>query len=1058
MYHKQKIMSSTQQKSIANNNMSDKPTPKVFKFKYDGKTYAYFNQEQKKKRAKELKIKLKDITQLVNKKKLQKIAYNTQTKETKTIDISKPLLLKDFSKEKLSNAQIFTGGTDELKIFDKLPKNLKRQVAISFDYKAQISKDSRKGKMTITRTITKNTNLEELAKDAVREYFSGAVAYIDDIEISNLRVYENNAEGSVLPLSGMKLKLEKPPVLRMFDNIDYTERGHCVRDLMNDYYGNRYKPKNFAKMNTIDDVLIFCRAKDIKLLAYDILGKIICSHYPEKKNKNKTLICLVHHNHLYPLKSCKLKRVRPLKFDDNEIVRSRDIFNYRLMEIIHGGEIPNNIRMKSDEIISFDHDETIFICNDEFDECKKIMKKFGLYDRINTGITLTSVARMIEGLYVKEKIETFFPQSIRFIKGGYNYFTNNEVESENVKTIDANKMYPSCLRELSCLYRFDIILDEVVDNNTIEEGFLYVVKPKQHSILLPNTNIYLGDHLLFCKQQGLEFDILQKASLQKCENYYRDMIDELWKKVDNSTFKKLMNRLIGSFESESKASYSKFLKFVNEDEKKRTKKGYFKKIKEDLFINFETNTKITTTNKKIVAVQVKDLSRRKMYLKMKELGINESNLVKIQTDSITWITNKKIDGLGTDLGMWKAEKTNLKKFEVDYTDNDIEKLLYRDFDIKNELCNSYAGAGKTFHIINNLIPKLDKDYIVLSPSHSSLKEYCEKDIKHEVIQKYNYNDEDISYSNIIVDEVGMVDYKGLVNIYKWSLQGKKIYAFGDFNQLIPVGHVRPLNTDLYIKLLFPIRYVMDTNYRNSFTREFYDRCIEDLVNKEYYRSKYLNNENATNVCCFKNETCDKYNKIIAERLGFESIFNVGAKIICNTNELRDRGIYNKFVFTVIEEKQDAIKLDNGEWISKKECMKKADKKTYFSFAYARTLHSYQGESVRDFYFPKEELKYVNSRMFYTLISRIKEEIELPKQNIKQEVNKKKPVIENEEKFRQTTLGECFDIKIETKKKSIPETSIKIEYLADTLWKQSMKETDDYSQLQKIYYERCNLVA
>jgi hypothetical protein len=1008
MYHK-KIMSSTQQKSIANNNMSDKPGPKkVFKFKFRGKTYAYFNKEMKKQRAEKLGISVKDITQLVKKQKLEKIAYNPQTKETKTIDISKPLLLKDFSKEKLTNAQIFTGGTSGLQIFDKLPKNVPRQVAISFDYIAQISEDARDGNTTIIRIITKDTNIEELARDEVRNIFSGAIAFIEDIQIINLRVYENNAEGSVLPLSGMKLKLEKPPVLRMFDNIDYTERGHCVRDLMNDYYGKRYKPKNFAKMNTIDDVLIFCKAKEIKLLAYDILGKIICSHYPEKKNKNKTLICLVYHEHLYPLKSHKLNRVRPLKFDDNEIVRSRDIFNYKLMSVIHDGEIPNNIRMKSDEIISFDHDDTIYICNDEFEECKKIMKKFGLYDRIHTGITLSSVARMIEGLYVKEKIDTFFPQSKRFIKGGYNYFTNNEVESENVKTIDANKMYPSCLRELSCIYKFDIILDEVVDNKTIEDGFLYIVKPKQHSILLPNTNIYLGDHLLFCKQEGLEFDVLQKATLQKCENYYKDMIDELWKKVDNSTFKKLMNRLIGSFEIESKASYSNFLKFVNKEEKKRTKKGYFKQIEEDLFINFEVNTKITTTtNKKIIAVQVKDLSRRKLYLKMKELNINESNLVKIQTDSISWITNKKIDGLGTDLGMWKEEKTNLKKFDIDYTDNNIEKLLYRDFDINNQLCNSYAGAGKTYHIINNLIPKLHDDYIVLSPSHSSLKEYSEKDIRHEVIQKYNYSDEDISYSNIIVDEIGMVDYKGLVNIYKWSIEGKKIYAFGDFNQLVPVGHVRPLNTDLYIKLVFPIRYIMDTNYRNSFTREFYDRCIEDLVNKEYYRSKYLNNKNATNVCCYKNDSCDKYNKIVAERLGFESIFDVGAKIICNTNELRDRGIYNKFVFTVVEEKEHIIKLDNGEWISKKECMKKAGKKNYFTFAYARTLHSYQGESIRDLYFPKEEMKYVNARMFYTLISRIKEDIELPKQNIKLEVNKKKPIIENEVCPNKCNCASCY---------------------------------------------------
>jgi uncharacterized protein YrzB (UPF0473 family) len=34
-----------------------------------------------------------------------------------------------------------------------------------------------------------------------------------------------------------------------------------------------------------------------------------------------------------------------------------------------------------------------------------------------------------------------------------------------------------------------------------------------------------------------------------------------------------------------------------------------------------------------------------------------------------------------------------------------------------------AGNGKTYKIINEIIPKLDKNYIVLTPSHATINDY-----------------------------------------------------------------------------------------------------------------------------------------------------------------------------------------------------------------------------------------------------------------------------------------------------------------------------------------------
>ena len=968
-------MSSTGEKSISNINMSDTPTLKIFKkkglreFKLRGKKYTYSTPKQLEDLAVKFSTTKKVITQLV-KGNTKRVFYNKNTKTTQNVDISKPLMLKNFTTKKLTTKQLLSGGNSGISVFEKVPANLNRQVAITYTFIIKISKDTKSPQSnTFTAIINKNTNLEQLCREDVLKLYAG-VGNIENITITDIKVYENQEGGPQLALSNMKLKLEKPPVLKMFDNIDYRERKHCVRDLMYEYYGKRYTSKNFQNMDTIEDVRKWCEAKNIKLLAYDILGNTVASNYPDKKNKNKTLLALVYHNHLYPLKSKYLSKVKPLTFDDNEIVLERNDFDSELLNIIQSGNVPANIFMKSDEIIKFDYENNIYICNPNFNDCKKILKQFGLYDKITPSISFTSTAIRIQDLYLKENIDSFFPQSNRFLKGGYNYFTEDDalLEEQNIITIDANKFYPSCLKELEYLAKVDFLDNDLEDNNILEPDFMYLVKPEQHSILLPNTNIYLGEHLEFCKTEGLCFEILEKVKITKFKNYYTDMIKELQKKVSPLEFKKLMNCLIGCFELEGKTEHTQFLKFVNEDEKNRSN-GYFKKYADDLYINFSTKEKIRTHSKKLIAVQVKDLSRRKLYLKMRQLKINESNLIKIKTDSITYIGTDK-PKLGKALGMWKEEEVNLEKFEMNYFNTEHESII--PFCLNNNvLNNSYAGAGKTYDIINNVIPNLKKSYLILTPSHSSLKEYNKLKLNCNVIQKYTYNDIEIEEDIIIIDEIGMCDYAAMKNLYKWSMLGKKIIAYGDFKQLLPVGRLTSLNTQLYTECVFAVQNTIDTNYRNDFTREFYDECINGNVDKEELRSKYLNDSNSDNVCCYTNEGCDKYNKIVSERLGFSSMFKVGAKLICNTNKLRKYDIYNKFTFIVEKVEGDMITLDNGVSLHKDEFMKKEGDKTFISFGYARTLHSYQGESVKNLFYPKEEIKYCNNRMFYTLISRLK---------------------------------------------------------------------------------------
>jgi hypothetical protein len=260
---------------------------------------------------------------------------------------------------------------------------------------------------------------------------------------------------------------------------------------------------------------------------------------------------------------------------------------------------------------------------------------------------------------------------------------------------------------------------------------------------------------------------------------------------------------------------------------------------------------------------------------------------------------------------------------------------------------------------------------VLTPSHSALKEYRAKGLNCDVIQTYEYSHEIPDAKTIIIDELGMVSMQGMHMIYKWYLHGKNIIAYGDFKQLLPVNENETLDSSIFINSVYYNQVVMEKNYRNNFSRLFYDSIIQGCFDNAEVIKKYRNID-SNNVICFRNKTCDKYNRIIADRLGIRDKFAVNARVICNTNELRDKKIYNKFVLTITAEGEDYVIMDGTIRIDKRVMNKKEGDKEYFSLAYARTLHSVQGESLNDLYFPDEDIEMIkdNNRFCYTLISRL----------------------------------------------------------------------------------------
>ena len=287
--------------------------------------------------------------------------------------------------------------------------------------------------------------------------------------------------------------------------------------------------------------------------------------------------------------------------------------------------------------------------------------------------------------------------------------------------------------------------------------YLYIARPHVSSILLPNLNIYTGDFLLYCKYEGLEFTLLEELECIKKDNYYNKLINELYKKVESNqlteeNFKTIINVMIGKFEKSDEIQLSeKVIKICNNDETNHSE-GFVKQLTNEYDLILEMKEKFNLYNKKPISIQIKDNSRKEIYEMMKKLKLKNDDVVQIKTDSITFKKNKTNfeKYINKNLDGWKIDE--YKKIQDTDFYNNQELTFINHKNNENYLFDCYAGCGKTYEILNVLIKKLD-DYIILTPSHSTLKEYRLKGINCNVIQKYIFGGHIPNEQHIIIDEI-----------------------------------------------------------------------------------------------------------------------------------------------------------------------------------------------------------------------------------------------------------------------------------------------------------------
>ena len=355
----------------------------------------------------------------------------------------------------------------------------------------------------------------------------------------------------------------------------------------------------------------------------------------------------------------------------------------------------------------------------------------------------------------------------------------------------------------------------------------------------------------------------------------------------------------------------------------------------------------------------------------KELGLNEGDILGIKTDCI--YLHKKYENLfqkhlGKGIGDWKTQEYN--KFGVSVPlKRKVNIKMENRFD--NFLGNQYAGGGKTWTIINKIIPQLN-NYIVVSPSHASLIEYRLGGHNCQVIQYYLIKNLIPSEKNIIIDEVGMLDFQMWQLLYKCSLLGKRIIAFGDFKQLLPVKGDKENSGSVFMKYFFKTISNEWINRRNEFTKKYYDSIIYgkgEYALKEAVRHSKKNPFEAEVVIVHRNQTRKKYNELLCKKHGIKEMTDIGARIMCKTNDLKKFNIYNNYDFVVKECDKKIISL-----LHEKIGLIKIPTeliKDNFDFSYARTIYNLQGATIGSYYFSPEDYEYINPRMAYTIISRLR---------------------------------------------------------------------------------------
>lgn len=869
--------------------------------------------------------------------------------------------------------------------------------------------------------MKKNSYRHELLK-SVNDYGGGRFKlFLYLIEATNtIRGNINKYDIQNMKLRETKYNDVKTNIVINAENAP-TNGTNCVKSFLTTRYNrtlvdNYFNDDDFKDGITTNEIVNFCVKKKINCIAYDINGKII-QELKHKKQKYKPLYFVAYNNHIYPLTSKKPIFKRDVDGDDIKYTYdSIDNIHQSFMNINEKGITPDNVNIRSYNrkvhINSYTHNGIRTHNNEDYEMCNNLLRLFGFSNKMTDEINKYNVFSKILKLSGVQMYKSFAPYLDNYTPPVLKYKNNIHFDDEgcltydkskyNIYTDDKNKAYAYALYSLGKIITTNFLYDEIrmidVDEEiNIIKTYFYVVEPEHRSILLDNEGIYTGEHLLYCAEEGIKYTIKAEIEATGHDNIYKDLLEDYFNNTKNVKDEKQLrfnkeciNIHIGKFEKRTgKKEIFKPVKICNDDEVSKSGNNYIQ-ICENMNLCYTTEEYYNPYTMKPLTIQIREKHTQIMYEEMKRLNINNDAIVHIDTDAITYLKLKderrdKTNHDVKDFKKWKSKIT-----DIDYINNNVHDYAEKkEIDLLNEikskqtehnlLNKSYAGAGKTTRIINILEEREKKtkpnEYIILTPSHTSLSFYKRKKKKCDIIHKYIYNKckLDGNINCIVVDEVGMCDEQQLMFLYTCSKLGFKIYCYGDFNQLPPVNLKRrnAKVTENFLTHMFGKIRTTNENFRNNFNVQYYDDLINNKLNliDEIKKHSSKTYEDAEYIICYRNTTVKKYNDLKLKHLNM-TMFTPGCRIICKTNKFKKYDVYNGYILEVLDINDDSIMLKDE--INIYTLPLKKYKEPNFMPAYALTIYALQGSSVNSYFCPIEDEKYYNnSSTAYTIISRIK---------------------------------------------------------------------------------------
>ncbi len=412
----------------------------------------------------------------------------------------------------------------------------------------------------------------------------------------------------------------------------------------------------------------------------------------------------------------------------------------------------------------------------------------------------------------------------------------------------------------------------------------------------------------------------------------------------------------------------------------------------------EKNNIYVGQDNKPLHILIRDIAQLYILETINKLGLNNEDIIEINTDCIYIKNSKKYDltkinNNPNDFKAWKLikgyKKEQIQNINLNLNDNEPEETKYF-YELNENQYNfnlEYAGGGKTYRIKEQIKNEIKNNknysYIILSSFNDFITEYRKDGLNAYTIAHYIYHNKIIKEKNIYIDEFGICSINEILFMFRH--QFKNFWIYGDDKQLVPVK-----SSKVNINFLKQIASDYNTNWtnkRNTFTKEFYNELIneKDMNNV----NKIVNTYNtpmfeADKIIAFYNDTVDKYNILMLKKLNKqfnENTIDIDIPIINTENNLsvkifnkeETEKIYNRHSFKIIskdEIKNEYVIFDEiNKYVVNKETLLK-----YFKLGYCITLYASQGKTFNSIYYVKDERDrkaLLKEGALYTLISRLK---------------------------------------------------------------------------------------